>query len=194
MSFLICAVSILVACGPFVPLNVVHITIDFMAFLIIGYIILVLLRREKTLLKEAAIEITPLGVQLVSMFGSAVESSTAANCNYENEVRIRSFIPKAKIIDVIVMEVVWPHCVWSQLAFRVIKNYSSTEGIATAPNDLEKIEHLQSHNIHSLLEQNRVAIIPCFPDECRDLLTYTQCLDVQIEIERLLGIQQDVAK
>jgi hypothetical protein len=140
----------------------------------------------KKRLKEAVIEITPLGVQLVSVYGSSVKSPTKCN----DVVRIRSFIPKAKIIDVIVMEVVWPHCVWSQLAFRVVRTSSGVQGIVTSPSD-KKIDQLRFHNKHTLLEQNRVAIIPCFPDECRGLLTYKQCLDVQNEIERKLGIQQD---
>jgi hypothetical protein len=182
------AVSILVACGPFVASNVVHITVDLVALSLIVYIISIFLRRMKMRLKEAVIEITPFGVQLVSVYGSSVESPTTTKCN--DVVRIRSFIPNAKIIDVIVMEVVWPHCVWSQLAFRVVKSSSGAQGIVTSPPD-KKIEHLQFHNKHTLLEQNRVSIIPCFPDECRGLLTYKQCLDVQNEIERILGIRDD---
>jgi len=40
--------------------------------------------------------------------------------------QVRSFIPRERIIDVIVMEIVWPHCVWSQVAFRVDKGSESS--------------------------------------------------------------------
>ncbi|KAL7516498.1 hypothetical protein ACHAWX_001505 [Stephanocyclus meneghinianus] len=163
--------------------------------------------------KEAAMEITPFGVQLVSVYGThSTYGRGHSSGHFKEEHRVRSFLPMQKIIDVIVMEVVWPHCVWSQLAFRVIKRDScddacnSSVGIreddgviigAHVPENganksmqpsQERYKLSRFCNIHKLLEQDRVAIVPCFPEECRGLLTYKQCLSIQVEIENLLSL------
>ena len=85
---------------------------------------------------EAAIEISPIGVQLVSAYGTGATScsvsnntlfttSTQSDDNYQRRrdirYKVRSFLPPQRILDVIVVEVVWPHCVWSQVVFRVVK-------------------------------------------------------------------------
>lgn len=168
--------------------------------------------------KEAAVEITPFGVQLVSVYGACRNDGRGPSSSHiKEERRVRAFLPMQQIVDVIVMEVVWPHCVWSQLAFRVIKGdpcgdaYNSSVGILeddgvvkgahaseNGVNKLmqpsqEKQKMCRFRNIHKLLEQDRIAIIPCFPEECRGLLTYEQCLSIQVEIENLLSIPLDNA-
>ena len=156
---------------------------------------------------EAAVEVTPVGVQLVSIYGkqkartiksSAPKSSgvqraslhvttsqdkNETHTRYTNvQYKVRSFLPRHQIIDVIVMEVVWPHCVWSQLAFRVIDgNVLQHEMIQQNGDQSTRIDLMQK-----LLKQNQVSIVPIFPEDCRGLLTYGQCLDVQAEIEKLL--------
>mmetsp|Transcript_12721 Transcript_12721/g.20128 ORF Transcript_12721/g.20128 Transcript_12721/m.20128 type:complete len:129 (+) Transcript_12721:1-387(+) len=40
--------------------------------------------------------------------------------------------------------------------------------------------------IQALLQQNQIAIVPAFPEECRGMLSYEQCLSIQAEIERML--------
>ena len=86
---------------------------------------------------EAAIEITPFGVQLVTVYGKGAPSRSVSPSNaisttstrsydrYNNrkdmQYNVRAFLPRQQILDVIVMEVVWPHCVWSQVVFRVMK-------------------------------------------------------------------------
>lgn len=132
--------------------------------------------------------------------------------------KVRAFIPRERIIDVIVMEIVWPHCVWSQVAFRVDKGSESSlvqskcskeeeddrrlQGLAS-PEDKHNNVHIQSNvekfnvingqcaptslSIQALMKQNRVAIVPALPEECRGLLSYNECLRLQEEIERLLG-------
>ena len=132
--------------------------------------------------------------------------------------KVRAFIPRERIIDVIVMEIVWPHCVWSQVAFRVDKGSESSlvqskcskededdrrlQGLAS-PEDKHDNVHIQSNiekfnvingqcaptslSIQALMKQNRVAIVPALPEECRGLLSYRECLRLQEEIERLLG-------
>ena len=156
---------------------------------------------------EAAVEVTPMGVQLVSIYGkqgartTREKSSTAKGARvhgttskdknemhtrYTNtndvQYKVRSFLPRHQIIDVIVMEVVWPHCVWSQLAFRVIDGIVlQHEMIQQNGDQSTRIDLMQK-----LLKQNQVSIVPIFPEECRGSLTYGQCLDVQAEIEKLL--------
>lgn len=135
---------------------------------------------------------------------------------------VRSFIPRERIIDVIVMEIVWPHCVWSQVAFRVDKGSGSSKScnahngveqcsrrrrrqeLVLDKNDVHDDDNVQSNvekytdtddqcttttslNIQDLMKLNRVAIVPAFPEECRGLLSYKECLRLQEEIERLLG-------
>jgi hypothetical protein len=169
--------------------------------------------------KEAAVEITPFGVQLVSVYGTYCADGRGPSSSHvkDEHHRVRAFLPMQQIMDVIVMEVVWPHCVWSQLAFRVIKGdpcdnaYNSSVGILeddgvvkgahasengvkkSGQPSQEKHKMCRFRNIHKLLEQDRIAIIPCFPEECRGLLTYEQCLSIQVEIENLLSIPLDNA-
>jgi len=124
--------------------------------------------------------------------------------------QVRSFIPRERIIDVIVMEIVWPHCVWSQVAFRVdrgveqcIRQRRRQQQLALDTDDVHNDDYVQSSvekctdtndqctkktlNIQDFSNQNRVAIVPAFPEECRGLLSYEECLRLQEEIERLLG-------
>jgi hypothetical protein len=172
------------------------IIIDLSVLACIVYFLSKAWRRNQRKFKEAAIEITPFGVQLVSIFGTcsdalALFNSTGAK---DEEVKIRAFIPTQQIIDVIVMEMVWPHCVWSQLAFRVVqKSARLSSKLAKEQQICEKptLQHNAS-KVHELLQDDRVSIVPCFPDECRGLLTYKQCLDVQVEIERLLYLSSTV--
>ncbi len=138
------------------------------------------------------------------------------NTNSKRQVRV--FIPRERIIDVIVMEIVWPHCVWSQVAFRVNKGcettlthskcsieddgvekcrrrsdeMNNTHGNGNIQSNSEKRNAIDnqfvsaSSDIQTLMKQNRVAIVPAFPEECRGLLSYKECLLLQEEIERLL--------
>jgi hypothetical protein len=162
---------------------------------------------------EAAIEITPMTVQLMSIYGSAVRTknnsmtppndahhnittSTQSPEEYYNNYKgiyceVRANLPRQQILDVVVMEVVWPHCVWSHVVFRVAKG-----NIGDLPTDKQRTgerddvrEYATKGNgvlIQQLLKQNHVSIIPAFPKECQGMLTYEQCLHVQAEIERLL--------
>ena len=209
--------------------------------------------------QKAVIEITPFGVQLVSIYGnndrshndsnSTTQTITAAVLNEKVSISathnaednthmhkrlthntiskrlVRAFIPRERIIDVIVMEIVWPHCVWSQVAFRVDKGSESSltiqskcseevdngieycrrrrlQEVASSDEEHDNV-HIQSNvekcndiddqcastslNIQALMKQSRVAIVPAFPEECRGLLSYIECLRLQEEIERLLG-------
>lgn len=150
------------------------------------FIIWHLMCRGQLKLKEAVVEITPLGVQLLSIYGTShdVEASTKSTSD-RDRVKIRTFLPKQQILDVIVMEIVWPHCVWSQVAFRVAKgNKLNQNEVSNEPH------YAESYNINHLLQQNRVEIIPCFPDEYRGVLTYEKCLEVQIKIEELLRLEK----
>jgi len=207
---------------------------------------------------EAVIEITPFGVQLISVFGtkpatvlapsslsSPLKYSTNAppfnttttkysssgdvNDKKKHTNKIRAFIPKQQILDVVVMEVVWSHCVWSQVVFRVVKEDIGNMGhLKLSRNNLQcdtiqfAVENTgdgdgdgddnvdspvqpittQRKNlprktsqcntktktslIQALLQQNQIAIVPAFPEECRGMLSYEQCLRIQAEIERML--------
>lgn len=145
------------------------------------------IRSRRARFQEAVVEITPLGVQLLSIYTTSRKADTSTKSKYDTDhVKIRAFLPKQQIIDVIVMEIVWPHCVWSQVAFRVAKSSKLKHR-----NEMSKQPCCtKSHNIHDLLQQNRVEIIPCFPDECRGMLMYEKCLDIQIKIEELLGLDK----
>ena len=151
-----------------------------------------------------------------------------------SKCKVRAFIPRERILDVIVMEIVWPHCVWSQVAFRVDNGHESSlahqsqscndheadengvvehrrrrrhqqptgcmdskvhnndndetngEKVINTDSDQRSTLTKRSQNIHALLKQNRIAIVPAFPEECRGLLSYKECLQLQEEIERLL--------
>lgn len=215
--------------------------------------------------QKAVIEITPFGVQLISIYGpgsgsshddihennreqsissySVTDTSSRSHNNIDNthhvhhgksslhktvttKRKVRAFIPRERILDVIVMEIVWPHCVWSQVAFRVDKGLQKSSPVVqsqhseyvaqsssankndhrerrrqqptsskgdtynhdnVAINGEEDYYATRSRNIQALLKQNRVAIVPAFPEECRGLLSYKECLLLQEEIERLLG-------
>ena len=147
-------------------------------------------------------EISPLGVQLVSVHGipsstapgveDATSSSSCGDCCYagceEDAVRVvHAFLPKSSIIDVVVLEVVWPHCVWSHVVFRVLDNGDggdgdggdSGDGGGSPPGD---------RSVRDLLRRGRVSVVPAFhPRECRGMLTYEQCLRVRDEVGSLLG-------
>lgn len=199
--------------------------VDALVVLCMIYIIssMVRLRCGRRRFKEAAVEITQLGVQLVSIFGTSEEKKqttdpeclSSATYKSSDKVKVRAFLPTQQIIDVVVIEMVWPHCVWSQVAFRVVKG-RPIAAINTTPNSSMKSMNKdeiksntrrlddesgderdksvlpphatkrQHHNIHELLQEDRVVIIPCFPDECHGILTYKQCLQVQMQIETLL--------
>ena len=160
--------------------------IDLLAISCIICIAKAWIRRRGTF-KEAVVEVTPLGVQLMSIYGTPTYSLTKKI--RDNQCKTRAFVPKERIVDVIVMEVVWPHCVWSQVAFRVVNNAPSNDEKAVyASSKTNKKPNCQSHTVHELLQQQSLAIIPCFPDECRGLLTYKQCLGIQSEIEKLLKL------
>ena len=162
-----------------------------------------LLRRwRRRSLVEAAVEISPLGVQLVSVHGipsstapgveDATSSSSCGGCCYagceEDAVRVvHAFLPKSSIIDVVVLEVVWPHCVWSHVVFRVLDNNGPDDddddyddgGSASSSGD---------RSVRNLLRKGRVIVVPAFyPHECRGMLTYEQCLRVRDEVGSLLG-------
>ena len=158
-----------------------------------------LLRRwRRRSLVEAAVEISPLGVQLVSVRGipsstaPGVEDATSSpsSCGdcchpgYEGDVVrvVHAFLPKSSIIDVVVLEVVWPHCVWSHVVFRVLDN--------NGPDDDYDDGSASSgdRSVRNLLRKGRVIVVPAFyPHECRGMLTYEQCLRVRDEVEVLLG-------
>ena len=217
--------------------------------------------------QKAVIEITPFGVQLISIYGPGsssshgsihennrgqstslysvtdTDTSSRSHNNIDNthhmhhsksslhktvttKRKVRAFIPREQILDVIVMEIVWPHCVWSQVAFRVDKGLCKSSPVVqsqhseyeaqssvnkdnrrkrrrqqptsskgdtcngdnVAINGKEDYYATRSQNIQALLKQNRVAIVPAFPEESRGLLSYKECLLLQEEIERLLVI------
>ena len=214
--------------------------------------------------QKAVIEITPFGVQLISIYGPGSSSSHGINENNRGQStssysvtdtssrshnniesthhvhhgesslhktdtrkrKVRAFIPRERILDVIVMEIVWPHCVWSQVAFRVDKGlqksspvvqsqHSEYQAQSSSANKNDHRERRRQHptsskgdtcnddnvtingeedyyatrsqNIQALLKQNRVAIVPAFPEECRGLLSYKECLLLQEEIEGIVG-------
>lgn len=168
------------------------------SFIILWIVCIAITRNTRRQLKEAAVKVTPRGVQLLSIYNTQSESKVG------NDVfEIRAFIPTWKIIDVIVTEVVWPHCVWSQVAFRVLKDstsnsqssstaYSTKDETERECDDIKQImqkkqqQPVHNMNIHELLQQNRVEIMPCFPDEYRGCLTYEMCLDIQEAIDKML--------
>ena len=145
-----------------------------------------------------------------------VQNSSSHNSTTLCNRRVRAFIPRERIIDVIVMEIVWPHCVWSQVAFRVDKgskaygqsdhsdldetsehfSQSQNQNPASSGNMNElKENHCESKRqyksdvmqmISSLMKRNRIAIIPVLPEKCRGQLSYKECLQLQEEIEELL--------
>lgn len=182
-------------------MSYVTIAVSAIAAIIIILCIRKLLARRRFV--EAAIEITPMTVQLMSIYGSAVPTknssmtppndahhnittSTQSSEEYYNNYKgiyreVRANLPRPQILDAVVMEVVWPHCVWSQVAFRVAKG--NTEEMDDVRENATKGNGVL---IQQLLKQNRVSIVPAFPKECQGMLTYEQCLHVQAEIERLL--------
>ena len=134
-------------------------------------------RRQLT---EAAIEITPLGVQLVSLYDKSIGRET----NVKDTIcKVRAFIPHQQILDVVVIEVVWSHCVWSQLVFRVVKNTKEVSN-----QDIQDMQKQSKETIRKLMQQNQISIIPAFPDECRGMLSYEQCLNIQSELEEYLDL------
>ncbi|KAL3794118.1 hypothetical protein ACHAW5_008754 [Stephanodiscus triporus] len=179
---------------------------------------------------EAAVEITPLGVQLVSVYGTpsippsrggdawttTTTTTTGNDCLRREECEdvrlvVHAFLPRCRIIDVVVLEVVWPHRVWSQVVFRVVANgpdhrddvilfdrspgggdtsHLREGGIPPPPGAGEGLTRDRSTTaVRDLLRSGRVSIVPAFhPHECRGKLTYVQCLAVQAELEGLLGI------
>ena len=215
--------------------------------LIISFVfILIGLIQTRNRFNSAVIEISSFGVQLISFYGSGSShdnrNNDAASRDEKNVLKIayqkhnkrllnktrckrqvfRAFIPRERIIDVIVMEIVWPHCVWSQVAFRVDKGcgsffVQSSKHHNGIEHDRRRRQHhtssfkddahvydciqskdgekdtgtddqftTRSQSTQTLMKKNRVAIVPAFPDECRGLLSYKECLRLQQEIERLL--------
>ena len=162
-------------------------------FLIIVWIVWrVTITNKRQQLKEAEVKVTPRGVQLLSIYTTQGKVG--------NVSKIRSFIPTRQIIDVIVTEVVWPHCVWSQVAFRVVKDTSNSQTLSNVAKDqtereCDDIKQIMekkqpAHDIHELLQHDRVTIMPCFPEEYRGCLTYMTCLDIQVAIEEMLCLSQ----
>jgi len=152
------------------------------AFLLASTVRVFLTIIGKANLVEAAVEVTPLGVQLVSTFENGRGSS---NNKVVTKAR-RAFLPRRRILDVIVMEVVWPHCVWTQVVFRVL---NETHRGRRRRRDFDpQPTYPEPNSVEELLRQNRVDIVPAFPEECRGWLTYRDCLDVQSELERLLHL------
>lgn len=135
---------------------------------------------SKANLIEAAVEITPLGVQLVSTF----ENGRGDSRDRITTTSPRAFLPRHRILDVIVTEIVWPHCVWTQVAFRMLNETYCGPRRGANPH----IKFLEPNSVEELLRQTRVDIVPAFPEECRGWLTYRDCLDVQSELERLLDL------
>jgi len=159
-----------------------------------------LLRRcRRRSLVEAAVEISPLGAQLVSVYGipsstapgvgEDATSSSSGDCCYpgcEGDVRrvVHAFLPRSSIIDVVVVEVVWPHCVWSQVVFRVLDD----NGPDDDDYDDDGSASSGDRPVRNLLRKGRVIVVPAFhPHECRGMMTYEQCLRVRDEMEGLLG-------
>eukprot|EP00581_Thalassiosira_minuscula_P007597 CAMPEP_0183703308 /NCGR_PEP_ID=MMETSP0737-20130205/1092_1 /TAXON_ID=385413 /ORGANISM="Thalassiosira miniscula, Strain CCMP1093" /LENGTH=274 /DNA_ID=CAMNT_0025930035 /DNA_START=12 /DNA_END=836 /DNA_ORIENTATION=+ len=211
--------------------------VDFAIVAILFYAITVACRHvfQSRRFVEAAVEVTPFGVQLVSVFGKASspsscsvgESPSNTNSSFTTSTRqatnknsnphsntqrkVRAFLPRQQILDVIIMEVVWPHCVWTLVAFRVAKGdvenamHTADEGESTQTygnaedgsilSTRQTSRQISSQHaptktslVQELLQQGRVAIVPAFPEECRGMLSYRECLRVQEEIEGLLGI------
>jgi len=147
---------------------------------------------------------------------------------YTHHKIIHAQIPHSDILDVIVMEIVWPHCVWSQVAFRVRNTMTVTangdgasrrtnglpneeqesgQSVAAVVSKLRKSDdrndanpqrhlHLSASSssqaagvAQQLLAKGEASIITAFPShDCHGMLSYEECLLVQAEIEKLLGI------
>ena len=177
-----------------------------------------------------------------------VDSDIVLQHQHHSHQVIHAQIPLCQIIDVIVMEIVWPHCVWSQVAFRVRKTvkktptYDDTDylsnnnldsirsnngglrpelkkdvgqtsssaaaaGSKTNKSDNRRDANTRRHSSLSespsaavattaqqLLQKGDVSIVPAFsPKDCYGMLSYEECLLVQVEIEKLLGILGDDA-
>jgi hypothetical protein len=164
---------------------------------------------------------------------NVVSDTTTTTNNNNNNMQhhihhkiIHAQIPHTDILDVIVMEIVWPHCVWSQVAFRVrntmtvkangdgasrrtdgLPNEEQETGQPVAAvvrkrskfddrNDANPQRHLSASSssqaagvVQQLLEKSEVSIVPAFPShDCHGMLSYEECLLVQAEIEKLLGM------
>lgn len=172
-------------------------------------------------LVEAALEISPIGVQLVSGYGSSRLDQNREDIKY----KVRAFLPRQQILDVIVVEVVWPHCVWSQVVFRVVKGGSGVLSIISSskmqgeaqgslslgglndgnrnanqniPDTWEKAQGISrqtqiksSRNLELLRDRKNIELVPAFPEEFQGRLSYEQCLHYQAKIERLMERQLD---
>ena len=179
-------------------------TAIFSILIIIFFLILLYYYRTKKNQKhkfiEAIVEVSPLGVQLLSIYSSSsssgssetMTSKTSSTPSKINEVRLHAFIPYSCILDVIVHEVVWSHCVWSQVVFRIIdENYTNINYNTNANNDRVQQQQDQQRIVqHQKLFNQCTAIstiIPAFyPKECQGMMTYMECLSVQAKIEELM--------
>ena len=93
----------------------------------------------------------------------------------------------------IVHEVVWSHCVWSQVVFRIIdENYTNINDNTNANND--RVQQQQDKQ-RRIVQQQKLfnqcttipTIIPAFyPNKCQGMMTYMDCLSTQAKIEELM--------
>jgi len=153
--------------------------------------------RKHTTFVEAIVEVSPLGVRLLSIYGSSSSSSSSSETmiptststssrKTKEVVQYHAFLPFTCILDVTVREVVWSHCVWSQVVFRIHENYC-TNNYNADPGVQQQQQQQQQQN--ELVDRGTAitTIIPAFyPNECQRMMTYVECLAVQAQIEELM--------
>ena len=161
--------------------------------------------QKHTKFVEAIVEVSPLGVQLLSIYGSSgsssnsseetmITTSTSTSSRKTKEVvQYHAFLPFTCILDVTVREVVWSHCVWSQVVFRIHENYYANNYNAD-PGVQQQQQQQQQDERQRIVQKKLVdrgtaitTIIPAFyPNECQRMMTYVECLAAQAQIEELM--------
>jgi hypothetical protein len=141
-------------------------------------------------LVEAAVEISPVGVQLVSVYGKVIADNDGNRCLVHH-----AFLSLSCIIEVVVLEIMWPHRIWSQVVFHVLNSpdIDQDDNFNGEPlSDCHLMsgggaDHSPPAALRDLLHRGPVSIVPVFqPDECRGMLTYEECQHVQAKVEGLL--------
>ena len=157
--------------------------------------------RKHTTFVEAIVEVSPLGVQLLSIYGSSSSSSSSSSSETmittststssrktKEVVQYHAFLPFTCILDVTVREVVWSHRVWSQVVFRIHENYyadnyNADPGVQQQQDERRRIVQKKLADRGTTI----TTIIPAFyPNECQRMMTYVECLAAQAQIEELM--------
>eukprot|EP00985_Skeletonema_marinoi_P001639 scaffold660_cov114-Skeletonema_marinoi.AAC.1 len=103
---------------------------------------------QTTLTNDSMLNDQPIAPATLNIDDNTHHVHNRSPHNTISKRQVRSFIPRERIIDVIVMEIVWPHCVWSQVAFRVDKGSESSLVHSKRCEGGNGVEHCSRRRLH----------------------------------------------